>query len=113
MLKKLGKLSQRFFCGYASSDGELRVDPHLRGVVIRGLPGDIPINDLNNELSTRFKSELVDIKKDIKGLPAYAIVRFQEEKDCLERCLQLNFKTGCHHSGSGCGTWHRLQVQLE
>ena len=89
MLKKLGKLSQRFFCGYASSDGELRVDPHLRGVVIRGLPGDIPINDLNNELSTRFKSELVDIKKDIKGLPAYAIVRFQEEKD-MKNALKLH-----------------------
>ena len=89
MLKLVGKLSSisRAF----STGRELRLDPHLRGVIVRNLPYEMPSADLQEHLKGAFNSSSIDLKKDAFGYPAYAIVRFDDEKG-IEEALKLNKK---------------------
>lgn len=88
MLKLVGRIS-RNIGGKVPFDSEVRLEPHLRGVIVKSLPDNIPYATLKKYLEDQLKSPLVDLKKDIIGKPAYAIVKFAEETE-MEAALKLN-----------------------
>lgn len=74
---------------YMSSDSEPKLENETRGVVVRSLPKFLPKDDLIRSLTNTFKSTNIELKTDILGHPAYALVRYDEEKD-VRTALSLN-----------------------
>lgn len=72
-----------------SSDSEPKLQNETRGVVVRSLPRSLPKDDLISSLASTFKSSNIDLKTDILGVPAYALIRYDEEKD-VRTALSLN-----------------------
>lgn len=80
MLKLFGRVS-RSIGGYISSDSEIRQSPHIRGIIVRSLPKNHSAQEVSSSLSELFSLSKIDLKTDVQGKPAYAILRYDDEKD--------------------------------
>ena len=80
MLKLIGRVSKRLIGGYVSSDSEVKLEPHARGIVVRSLPRDLEREKIAEALKAQFNPLSLDLKTDAMGSPAYAVLRFNEEK---------------------------------
>ena len=85
----------RMISNYLSSDSEPRLEDETRGVVVRSLPKNLSKDELIKSLTQTFQSSNIDLKTDIKGSPAFAILRFDEEK-LVRSALSLH-KTQIHN----------------
>ncbi|OMJ73735.1 hypothetical protein SteCoe_27505 [Stentor coeruleus] len=83
MLKLFGRVS-RSVSGYISSDSEIRQSPHLRGIIVRSLPKKHSAQEVSSILSEMFSLAKIDLKVDVQGKPAYAILRYEHEKDAKQ-----------------------------
>lgn len=63
---------------------------HLsRGVVVRSLPKNTSEEALVSSLKSTFNPASIDLKLDIGGVPAYAVLRYEDE-DSVKSALKLN-----------------------
>jgi len=70
----------RTISNYLSSDSEPRLEDETRGVVVRSLPKNLSQDELIRSLGQTFQSSKIELRTDVQGNPAFAILRFDEEK---------------------------------
>ena len=88
MLKFVGRICRRFG-GQPSLESELRLQPHLRGIIVKSLPKDISCDELTQTLQAQFNSQSVDLRTDVQGNAGYAIIKFDDESD-MNKALELH-----------------------
>lgn len=81
MLKLFGKVSKTMIARCLSSSNENMQISNDSSIVIRSLPKNILTQELISSLSTMFSSGQVNLKTDILGQPALAILNFPNKND--------------------------------
>ena len=89
MLRLIGRFPKRMISGYMSSDSEAKVEPRLKGVIVKSLPQNVSFEQLESELRKNFNASNIDIKKDARGKPAYAVVNL-EKFSPVKEAMKLN-----------------------
>jgi hypothetical protein len=91
MLRFIGRESKRMIGGYISSDSEVKVDLTRKGIVVRCIPTNLSVEELQQKLKVHFGVDSIEVKKDFLGKPAFGIVHCEESKS-LSDLMSLNKK---------------------